>query len=95
MPKSVNLSKAHAIHAIQVYHALKVTVSSDISISRIGEQCLIYGIHFTVGKNPPKTSKNLHPEESKMEITETPHPNHLFFIQRSENFKLCHVACMF
>lgn len=46
MPKSVNLSKAHAIHAIQVYHALKVTVSSDISISRIGEQCLIYGIHF-------------------------------------------------
>lgn len=71
MPKSVNLSKAHAIHAIQVYHALKV------------------------GKKNPKTSKNLHPEESKMEITETPHPNHLFFIQRSENFKLCHVACMF
>lgn len=96
MPKSVNLSKAHAIHAIQVYHALKVTVSSDISISRIGEQCLTYGIHFTVGKKKTQnTSKNLHPEESKMEITETPHPNHLFFIQRSENFKLCHVACMF
>lgn len=54
MPKSVNLSKAHAIHAIQVYHALKVTVSSDISILRIGEQCLIYGIHFTVGKKNPK-----------------------------------------
>lgn len=59
MPKSVNLSKAHAIHAIQVYHALKVTVSSDISISRIGEQCLIYGIHFTVGKKKPKTQAKI------------------------------------
>lgn len=51
MPKSVNLSKAHAI---QVYHALEVTVSSDISILRIGEQCLIYGIHFIVGKKQVK-----------------------------------------
>lgn len=41
------LSKAHAF---QVYHALKVTVSSDIFILRIGEQCLLYGILFIVGK---------------------------------------------
>lgn len=47
MPKSVNLSKAHAF---QVYHALKVTVSSDIFRLRIGEQCLLYGILFIVGK---------------------------------------------
>lgn len=47
MPKSVNLSKAHAF---QVYHALKVTVSSDIFILRIGEQCLLYGILSIVGK---------------------------------------------
>lgn len=49
MPKSVNLSKAHAF---QVYHALKVTVSSDIFIPvlRIGEQCLLYGILFIVVK---------------------------------------------
>lgn len=47
MPKSVNLSKAHAF---QVYHALKVTVSSDIFILRIGEQCLLYGILFIIVK---------------------------------------------
>lgn len=72
MPKSVNLSKAHAF---QVYHALKVTVSSDIFILRIGEQCLLYGILFIVGN-----CKDLHPEESKMEITESPHPNRYIFI---------------
>lgn len=73
MPKSVNLSKAHAF---QVYHALKVTVSSDIFILRIGEQCLFYSILFTVGKE----RKDLHPEESNMEITESPHPNRYIFI---------------
>lgn len=59
MPKSVNLSKAHAIHAIQVYHALKVTVSSDISISRIGDRTMLniwYTLHCWQ-KNPKNKQK--------------------------------------